>query len=115
MRKINTEDVFKAARLLKNGNIMQNIRDAYAAGKVEGADAEEVGLNAIMDILCSCSESKVETQFYDLLAGICEKKPDEIKTQSFETTIGDIKKICEENDIVNFLNAASRLNQKISG
>lgn len=109
MRMINTGDVFKMARLLKNGNVMQHIKNAYAAGREEGADPQRIGMDLIMDILCACAESKTEEQVYDLLGGICEKKPDEIRNQSLEATVEDIKKICEGNNIANFLRSASRL------
>ena len=33
MRKINTGDVFKMARLLKNANVMEAVMDAYKAAK----------------------------------------------------------------------------------
>ena len=113
MRKINTGDVFKMARLLKNGNIIQNIKDAYSAGKQEGADTETVGLNAIIDIMCSCADSKIEEQFYELLGGICEKKTDEVKNQSLDATISDIRKIFQENDAVNFFKHAVNMNSKM--
>lgn len=114
MRKITLEDTFKMARLIKEGNLTQHIKAAYMAGKQDGANVEEIGMNAIMDILLSCSTGKVEVQVYDLLAGICEKKPEDVKKQSLETTVSDIKKICEENNIINFFKSASRLSSAIS-
>lgn len=110
MRKINTADVFKMGRLMKNANLMESIKRAYADGKRIDANTEEVGMNAIMDIIGSCCDAGTEKNFYELLAGISEKKAEDIADQSLETTIADIKKICEENDIVNFLRSASRLN-----
>ena len=115
MRKINTSDVFKMARLLREGNIAEAARKAYLDGKKEGADSEDIGMNAIFDILCSCTDPSVEDQFCDLLAGICEKKKEDISNQSIETTVGDLKRICEENNIVNFFRSASRLGGKIQG
>ncbi len=109
MRKINTEDVFKMARLLRKGNVVQVIKDAYAAGKKEEQDAKQIGINVFMDIMCACTESEVEEQFYDLLSGICEKDHEDIKKQSIEATIGDLRKICEENNIANFWKTASDL------
>lgn len=115
MRKINTSDIFKMARLLKKGNIAEAVRKAYVDGKKEDADSEEIGMNAIFDILCSCTDPSVEDQFCDLLAGICEKKKENISNQSLETTVYDMKRICEENNIVNFFRSASRLSEKIQG
>lgn len=114
MRKINTEDVFKMARIIKKGNVAQNIKDAYVAGKAEGADAEQIGVCAFMDILCSCSDEIVEGQIYDLLAGICEKTAEDIKKQSLETTVEDVKNICKENNVVNFLKSAVSASKNIS-
>lgn len=112
MRKINTEDVFKMARLLKHGNIIQSIKDAYADGKKEDADPEQVGISAFMDILCACSDAKVEGQFYELLGGICEKSAEDIKNQSLESTIEDVKRILKENNISNFLKSAANVSSK---
>lgn len=113
MRKINTEDVFKMARLMKNGNILQAVKNAYIEGRKEDADAQQIGINTVMDIMCSCTDARVESQFYELIAGICEKKPEEIKTQSFEVTVDDIKKIFQENNFLNFLDSASSLGEMI--
>ena len=99
MRKISTEDVFKMARLLKNGDVIRTIKTAYEAGKKEDADTEKIGLDAAMELLVSCTDAKIEAQFYELMAGICEKKPEDIRTQSLESTVEDIKKICQENNI----------------
>lgn len=113
MRKLNTGDVFKMARLMKNGNILGNVKEAFAAGKKEGADATQVGIDFLIEVMCSCSEEKTESQLYDLLAGICEKKPDEVRDQSLETTIEDIQRIFKENNVPNFLKSVSGLSGKI--
>ena len=108
MRKINTEDVFKMARLMKNGNILQAVKNAYLEGRKEDADAQQIGIGTVMDIMCSCTDARVESQFYELLGGICE-----IKTQSLEATVEDIRKIFQENNILNFLDSASSLGEMI--
>ncbi len=113
MRKINTEDVFKMARLMKNGNILQAVKNAYLEGRKEDADAQQIGMGTVKDIMCSCTDARVESQFYELLGGICEKKPEEIKTQSLEATVEDIRKIFQENNILNFLDSASSLGEMI--
>lgn len=112
MRKINTADTFKMARLMKSAGLVESIKKAYAAGKEEGANTEEVGMNAILEIIGSCCDTGTEKNFYDLLAGISEKTAEEIMNQSLETTVTDIKRICEENNIVNFLRSASSMSQK---
>ncbi|HBA50088.1 MAG TPA: hypothetical protein DCZ91_20310 [Lachnospiraceae bacterium] len=115
MRKLNTGDVFKMARLLKNANMVGSVKNAFEKGKEEGADEMKVGIDFVCDVLCACSEEKTETQLYDLLSGICEKKPEEIRSQSLETTVQDIQRIFEENNVLNFFRSASRLSGKIHG
>lgn len=112
MRKINTADVFKMARLMKSAKLTESIKRAYTAGKEKDANMEEVGMNAIMDIMGSCSDTGTEKCFYELLAGISEKTETEVMNQSLETTVADIKKICEENNIANFLRSASSMSLK---
>ncbi len=113
MRKINTEDVFKMARIIKNTSITGNIKEAFSKGKKEDADVEQIGIDIFMDIVCSCADESIEKKFYDLIGGITEKKPEDIKKQSLETTIDDIKRICEENNILNFFKSAAKLSSKI--
>jgi Zn-dependent M16 (insulinase) family peptidase len=112
MRKINTADVFKMARLMKSAKLTESIKRAYTAGKEKDANMEEVGMNAIMDIMGSCCDTGTEKSFYELLAGISEKAENEVRDQSLETTIADIKRICTENNIVNFLKSASSMSLK---
>lgn len=112
MRKINTADIFKMARLMKSAKLTESIKRAYTAGKEKDANMEEVGMNAIMDIIGSCCNTETEKILYELLAGISEKTETDIMNQSLETTIADIKKICEENNIVNFLRSVFSMNLK---
>lgn len=113
MRKINTEDVFKMARLMKEADLTKDIKEAYMAGKKEGANTEEVGMNVFMNIICSVSDKNVESKFYDLLSGITEKTEEQVKTQSLEATLSDLKQIAEENNFGNFLKSASKLSGSI--
>lgn len=113
MRKINIGDTFKFARIIKGASLQNIIQDAYKEGKKEDASQEEVGLNAILNIVCSCCDEKMESKIYELMAGITEKTEDMIKNQSLDTTISDIKDICRENNITNFLKSAFRLSESI--
>jgi len=115
MRKISTGDLFKAARLIKRGNITEIIKAAVLASRQKDMDKQSIGINAATSLLAACTEPEMEEQFYDLLGGICEKKPEEIKNQSIEATIEDFKKIIDENNILNFLKSASELSEKIPG
>lgn len=115
MRKLNTGDVFKMARILKQGDVVDIIRKAYEDGRKEGADAEAMGMDVALGILCSCTNAGIENQFYELMSGICEKKPEDIQNQSLESTVEDITRIFRENNVANFLKSAAKLSEKTSG
>ena len=103
------------ARLIKHGNITQTVKKAFEAGRQVDADAQQIGMDVVMDSPGSCTGADMEREFYGLLAGICEKKPEDIESQSLEATIEDIRRIFEENNILNFWNSASNLSGKIQG
>jgi hypothetical protein len=109
MRKLQTHDVFKLARIIKHAHLKESISQFIKRGKEEGANTEEIGIDVFMMIIESCGDAKLEDLLYDLLAGIAEKKQDEIKTQSLDTTIKQIQEIIKENNIVTFFNTASHL------
>ena len=122
MRKINTGDVFKMARLLKNTNVMDAVKDAYKASKredvaedVHKGEAEKGGIwvDAAMKVMASCTSQQAEEQFYDLMAGICENKPEDIRNRPLDGLIEDIRRICEENNVANFLRSASDFAEKL--
>lgn len=122
MRKINTGDVFKMARLLKDANVMGAVKDAYKATKKkdaaggsnkEDADKGSIWVDAAMKMLASCTSQQAEEQFYDLMAGICENKPEDIRNRPLDGLMGDIRRICEENNVANFLRSASDFAEKL--
>lgn len=113
MRRIQTGDVFKMARIIKALSIREELtKIAVDARKEDGStDIEAVGIKAFMMVMESCADATVENKIYDLLAGITEKNVEDIKTQTLDATIHDIREIVKENDIVNFSKSAVQLTQ----
>lgn len=110
MRKLNTQDAFKMARLLKYAGVKELIINAYKNN--DKLNAEELGIEVIFTLIDSFGDSKVEKDFYDLIGGITEKGADAILNQDLSTTIDDIKAIWEQNDMATFFNSVSRLGLK---
>lgn len=113
MRKINTSDVFKMARIIRKANAKQEIKDIFAKvteAKENGEELEtvqkEAGMECIAFIIDACGNEDVEKAVYSLLAGIAEKKDEEIKEQPIQATIDLLKAIAKENDLNNFLSVA---------
>lgn len=116
MRKINTQDTFKMARLIKHTAIKDVLMKYYEEGKgdFKQADIEKFGLRLLFEVIECVSDGNAEKDFYGLLGGICEKKPEEIQNQPIEETIADLKKIYEENDMKCFFQSVSAMISNIS-
>lgn len=133
MRKINTRDVFKLARIINALQIKDVMQDMFSKGlrisrsivipedaSIEEKEKiqeeyeqkqEEFGVNTIFTILEKCSDVRTEEKIYDLLGGILEKKPDDVANQTLDATINDIKAIAKENNLFDFFKKASQLTQ----
>lgn len=105
MRKINTSDVFKCARIIKNANMKDELAEIYNKFSiVEGDDAniEKAGIQIVLCVIGGCSDERQEKAIYELIGGIIGKDAQLISDQTIEDTIDDIKKIAKENNLVNF-------------
>ena len=129
MRKINTSDVFKMARIIKQANVKSAMAEIFNSTRenkieiLEGDSDEEkaeklkkierkkenAGFQAIMTIFESCCTEELEEMLYQFLAGITEKRSEDIATQSLETTIEEVKTIVKENNIFDFFSQADQL------
>lgn len=117
MRKLQTQDVFKMARIIKTANIRDSVQQAIKDG-LKAQDAEdkekesamyEIGINVFMQLLDACSDPKLEDQVYDFLGGIFESSPEDVKKLSLDGMIENVKKVIEQNNIKNFFKTAARL------
>jgi len=112
MRKIQTQDVFKLARIIKQAKVKDEISriiQEASASKEKGNISEKVGIQAFFAIMENCSEPTLEEKIYDLLGGIAGVSPEEFKTQSLDVTLEQIKQIAKENNITDFFKAAGKL------
>ena len=114
MRKIQTQDVFKLARIIKQAKAKEEISKIIKEVSVEKKDekenvSEKVGIRVFLTIMENCSEPAVEEQIYDLLGGIAEVPPETVKTQSLEVTLEQIKQMAAENNMMNFFRTAGKL------
>lgn len=126
MRKINTGDVFKLARIIKATGAKEDIINIYAESKkmkeevaenatsecVEAAQ-EKIGVKIFFAIFEKCSDVKVEKLVYELIGGIAEKKAVEIEKLPLDEMIKLLGEIIKENSIRNFFSTASNLVEKM--
>lgn len=114
MRNLQTRDVFAMARLIKEINAKESFLEAYTSTKEDNESAEERGINLLFSLVYSASSTKAENLFYELLADVMETKPEEIKNQSIDKTMENLKAIAESNDIKNFFSIVHQLMPKLS-
>lgn len=113
MRELQFRDAFSLIRIIEYGDLNQKVKTIISRyqGKKGETLATEAGIEIIMDIICGMSNEKAENEIYKLLASVAEKKADDIKSLSLESTYDLFKEIAEKNDVKDFLLKASRLIQ----
>ena len=111
MRKIITRDVCKLARIMKKGNVKENI--TRAVEEMEGTKGkkitEKAGIKIMLALFESIGDPEVEELIYDLFGGIAEMEPQQIADMPIEETMEMLKKINEHNNLAAFFKAAGRL------
>ena len=116
MRKINTSDVFKLARIIKKAEMRDKIaKSIKEANEKKNNDAtsqqieEDVGIEVVLTCIEACANDGMEKSIYELLSGIAENSPEDIEKMTLEALIELVQKIVTENNVANFFNAAQKL------
>lgn len=114
MRKFNTSDVFKLARILKTSNIKEQIgtiiENSKQVDKKDDKAVENLGIDIAFKLIECCSGEATEQELYRLLGGVLEIKPKQVELMEVNDLIENVKLIIKENDITSFFNTAGRLN-----
>lgn len=110
MRKLQTHDVIKFARIIKRAKLKDVIKDIINKSKsINSGDQEELeqfGTDAFFCIIEQCCEENIENMLYELLDDVTGK---DIKTLEIVELIETIKDLAKLNDLVTFFKSASRL------
>lgn len=115
MRKINTADVCKMARIMKTSGMREKIFELFKKGRniqaedVSSPEVQEFGVSVVFEIIEVLAEQKAERELYELIGGIVGKSANEIAEQEFMATIEDVKAIAQENNLADFFSQASNL------
>jgi len=115
MRKINTQDVFKAFRLITKSGLKDELTKMVEDIATKGYESvEKVGLNSFMTILETLTDEKSEKLFYDLLSGIYEMTPQEVANLDPNAQIENLTTLYKENNLKGFFIALQGLLNKKS-
>lgn len=92
MRKLQSQDVFAAARLLKHAEVKQVLAEVALKKPAElKKDLRKVGFDILIDMIANISKPEAEKAFYEFLSGPLELKPEEIKKMDLLELINMIK------------------------
>ena len=98
MKRITSEDTFRAIRLVKAAGIKDEIKkmtkvvEQMQKEKKE-IDIEEIGSDFFFNIIDGMADEKTETLFYLFLSGPLESTPDEVKKMSLWDLAEKIKEL----------------------
>ena len=117
MRKLETHDVFRMARIIKTAGIKEEIAEILAKKETNEkqeieAVQEKIGIKIVFCIIEACSSEKLEGMLYDFIAGVSEKSAEDIKHMSLDALVDLFKEMASMNNLATFFNAAGRLAQK---
>lgn len=97
MRNLNTGDLFKAARMIKEMGIKEELK-AFAENLDDNVNQKDAGIDLLMLIFSKVTETKSENLIYKFLAGPFEMEVEEVeKMDLFEMietlfTVADVEK-----------------------
>lgn len=103
MRKLITQDLFTASRIIKSANIKEKLKEA-----LKGDDDREKGVDAVMILLEACSDEKVENMLYSFLGSVMEEDAEKVKNLPITELFAAIKEMAAENDLKAFFQIASK-------
>lgn len=108
MRKIITKDIFTMARIIGKAQLKDKLSEIAIKAQKKNVKIEDIGIETIFTIIEGAGSVGVEQEVYKFLEDICEVK--DIEHMEIEKLINVIKELAEENNLVDFLKIAGRLN-----
>jgi len=112
MRKLNTGDAFKLARLLRACDIVPLLQNMREEGKKPGADQEKIGFELLFSLLNLAADKDKENLVYDLFGGVLGVTPESVPEIPLDDMIDNIKQIAEMSNISRFFEQVSSIWKK---
>lgn len=108
MRKLETADVFAAARLLKKLGLKEKFR-VIAEEADTAKDVFSKGYDLVWDLFDTATEQNSEADIYAFLAGPLEMTPEEVKHLHLDKLLESLQQMAVENNLIGFFKSAARL------
>ena len=103
MRNLQTQDIFSLARVLKEADILEVIKNIDKT-----KDARQVGMTVIFEVIGNCADEYCEEKIYKFLSGPFEITEKEVRELDPEVLIDKIFEIAPVEKWKSFLSKASQ-------
>ena len=112
MRKLQTQDIFKALRVVNGANLKEGLKEIVKKSGDGKIDVKDVGMDIIFEIFEKAADTKIEEMLYDFLAGPLEMSAKEVKEMEITALICNLKECTDSEGWKNFFKSVSALIMK---
>lgn len=106
MRKLNFGDTFKAARLIKELNLKEELKEIASN---QEQDQYEAGVDLLYTVLEKGTTKECEQKIYEFLSGPLEMQPEEVSKLEFFEVVDKIFKIADIESWKGFIQSVAKL------
>lgn len=109
MRKLNTADLFSAARAVKSSGLRQELQTYIKTLATSGneLDVENVGISTILQIIEVFAEKSCEAAIYEVLSGPFELSAEEVGKLDLDAFMDGLEFIAHDGGLSDFFRRLS--------
>lgn len=112
MRKIQTQDVFNAVRLINRLNFKEDLKEIMMAYNEGSRNTVNLACDILFSLMEKATEKNSEKAFYEFLSGPLESTEDEIKKMDLLELIESLNKCADPEKWKIFFGRVSALTKK---
>lgn len=112
MRKLQTQDVFKAIRVISLTDFKEGIKKLTEDNIGKEFKAQDLGVDILFDLLEKLSDANAESGIYEFLSGPFEVPPEEIKSMDLLDLVTGLRECADVDGWKAFFKSVSALGTK---
>lgn len=109
MRKIEFQDAFTMARIIKKADIKTALAEVVKKGSEKGASEKDIGIDVLFALVQAAGNEGMDKEIYELLGSITGLGAEAVMHQSMGDTIKQFKQIAKENNLEDFFKSVQVL------
>ena len=107
MRKLNTADVFAAARVIRASGMKSELQALVKRAAESDSPVEDVGIEGFLTIMEALAERKSEQAIYELMSGPLEMEPQAVAALPLDDLATMLQEMAKEMDLKSFFGYVS--------